>query len=130
MIGTNNTGDITSQEIADGVQAIVQKLRAKLPQTKVLVLGIFPRRADANDRRRKVNEGANELVARLADGKMIHYLDIGTDFLADDRTLSREIMPDLLHLSERGYRIWAESIESKVAELMGEQAARPAASRA
>ena len=47
MIGTNNVGCGNPKEIAAGVQAIVEKLRAKLPQTKVLVLAIFPRGADA-----------------------------------------------------------------------------------
>jgi lysophospholipase L1-like esterase len=121
MIGTNNSGDNSSLEIADGVKAIVEKLRAELPETKVLVLAIFPRGADSKDRRRQVNEGANEQIAKLADGKRVYYLDIGPMFLEDDGTLSKEIMPDLLHLSERGYRIWAESIEPKVAELMGEK---------
>ena len=41
------------------------------------------------------------------------------EFLADDGTLSREIMPDLLHLSEQGYTIWAESIEPVVKEAIG-----------
>ena len=50
----------------------------------------------------------------------MHYLDIGPNFLEKDGTLSREIMPDLLHLSEKGYTIWAESIEAKLKELMGE----------
>ena len=31
-------------------------------------------------------------------------------FLEDDQTLSRAVMPDLLHLSEEGYRRWAEAI--------------------
>ncbi len=122
MIGTNNSGDNSSEQIADGVTAIVKKLRAELPETKVVVLGVFPRGADKNDKRRQVNTGANERIAKLADGKMVHYLDIGPAFLADDGTLSKEIMPDLLHLSEKGYRLWAESIEGKVADLMGEKA--------
>lgn len=121
MIGTNNSGDNTSREIADGVEAIVKKLRKELPETKLLVLGIFPRGADKNDKRRQVNEGANELIAKLADDKNIFYLDIGDKFLADDGTLSREVMPDLLHLNEKSYTTWAESIEPTVAKLMGEK---------
>ena len=62
----------------------------------------------------------NKIVANLADDKNVFFLDIGKDFLEDDGTLPRKIMPDLLHLSEKGYTIWAESIEEKVAELMGE----------
>lgn len=124
MIGTNNSGDNTPQEIADGVKAIVAKLRGKLPKTKILVLGIFPRGADKNDKRRQVNEAANQQLAKLTDGEMVYYLDIGPKFLQADGTLSKEIMPDLLHLNEQSYRIWAESIEPKVAELMGEPATR------
>lgn len=120
MIGTNNSGNNTSQEIADGVEAIVKQLRKKLPETKVLLLGVFPRGANNADKRRKVNEGANAIFKKLADGKAVHYLDIGPKFLEKDGTLPREIMPDLLHLSEKGYTIWAESIEAKLKELMGE----------
>lgn len=120
MIGTNNSGSNTSREIADGVEVIVQQLRKKLPETKVLVLGVFPRGANNADKRRQVNEGANALFKKLADGKAVHYLDIGPAFLEKDGTLTREIMPDLLHLSEKGYTIWAESIEAKLKELMGE----------
>jgi beta-glucosidase len=72
------------------------------------------------DKRRKVNAGANAIFAKLDDGKQVFYLDIGKKFLEEDGTLTREIMPDLLHLSEQGYTIWAESIEAKVASLLGE----------
>ena len=57
-----------------------------------------PTRTDAQ--RRKVNEGANEIVKKLADDKMVFFLDIGPKFLAADGTLSKEVMPDLLHLNE------------------------------
>jgi lysophospholipase L1-like esterase len=120
MIGTNNSNSNTPEQIADGVTAIVKKLRDKLPETKVLVLAIFPRGADRNDPKRQTNMKANEIIAKLADGKMVEYLDIGPTFLGDDGTLSKEIMPDLLHLSPKGYQIWAESIEAHVKRMMGE----------
>ena len=68
----------------------------------------------------RVNEGANAIFSKLEDGKHVHYLDIGPKFLQKDGTLTREIMPDLLHLSQKGYTIWAESIEAKLEELLGE----------
>ena len=120
MIGTNNSGTNTSEEIAAGVKAIVEKLRTKLPKTKVLVLGIFPRGPDNANKNRQVNAKANEIIAKLADGEMVHYLDIGPKFLAEDGTLSKEVMPDLLHLNEKSYTMWAESIEPTVKKLMGE----------
>lgn len=120
MIGTNNSGDNTPEEIADGITAIVEKLRQKLPKTKVLVLGIFPRGADPKDERRQTNEKTNEIVKKLADNKMVFYQDLSEAFLEDDGTLSRMVMPDLLHLSRQGYTIWAETIEPNVKKLMGE----------
>jgi beta-glucosidase len=121
MIGTNNSGRNTPEQIAAGVKAIVEKMRTSLPTTKVLVLAIFPRGKDEQDRLRKVNEAANEKIAKLADGENVFYLDIGKKFLNEDGTLSRDIMPDLLHLSPRGYEIWASSIEPTVARLMAEK---------
>lgn len=123
MIGTNNSGSNSSKEIAEGVTAIVNKLRKQLPNTKVLVLGIFPRGADEADKRRQVNKGANEIISKLADEKNIFYLDIGPKFLEADGKLSKEIMPDLLHLNEKSYTIWAESIEPTVEKLMGDKPA-------
>ena len=93
----------------------------ELAETKVLVLAIFPRGENKDDAKRKVNEGANAIIQKMADGKMVHYLDIGPKFLAADGTLSKEVMPDLLHLNEGSYRTWAESIEPKVKELLGEK---------
>jgi len=120
MIGTNNSGNNSSKEIADGVAAIVKQIRTKSPKTQILLLGVFPRGSNNADKRRQVNEGANRIFSKLDDGKYVHYLDIGPKFLQKDGTLTREIMPDLLHLSQKGYTIWAESIEAKLANLLDE----------
>lgn len=120
MIGTNNSGNNSSEQIAAGVQAIVENIKTKSPNTKILVLAIFPRGAKSDDTRRQVNQGANALIATLADEKQVFYLDFGAKFLADDGSLSKEIMPDLLHLNEKSYRIWAEAIEPQVVKFLEE----------
>ncbi len=120
MIGTNNSNSNQPEEIADGVERIVELLKSKTPETEILLLAIFPRGATPDDRLRQVNRKTNEIIAKLADDQQVHFLDIGKQFLAEDGTLSQEIMPDRLHLSEKGYRIWAESIEPKVKELLGQ----------
>ena len=81
MIGTNNVGCGNPAEIAAGVEAVVKKLRTKLPQTKVLLLAIFPRGADTKDHLRQVNAKTNEIIAKLADDKDVYFLDIGPKFL-------------------------------------------------
>ncbi len=120
MIGTNNSGANTPDQIAEGVTAIVRQLQKKTPQTKILLLATFPRGASPDDKRRQVNQKSNELVSKLAAAETVTYLDIGKEFLAGDGSLSRDIMPDLLHLSEQGYEIWAESIEPTLATMVGE----------
>lgn len=120
MIGTNNSGGNSPEQIAEGITVIVDQLTKKTPKTKILLLAVFPRGANADDKRRQVNEKTNAIVSKLGEKDHVSYLDIGKEFLEDDGSLSREIMPDLLHLSEKGYTIWAESIEPMVAKLMGE----------
>ena len=126
MIGTNNAySGQRADQIAEGTKVIVDKLRTKLPQTKVLLLGVFPCGPDGQFGPRQVNMKTNEIVSQLVDGQNVFYLDIGPKFLNADGTLSKEIMPDLLHLSPQGYTIWAASIEPTLAKLMGEEDVRP-----
>jgi lysophospholipase L1-like esterase len=96
----------------------VNLLKDKQPQMKILLLAIFPRGATAQDAKRVQNEQTNRLIARLADGKTVHYLDINPAFLQADGTLSKEIMPDLLHPNTAGYQIWSDAIAGKVGELL------------
>src|SRR6185295_20244752 len=119
MIGTNNSNgeDNSAQQIAEGVKAIVKELRTKEPQMKILVLGIFPRGENINPQRGKITQ-CNQIIQKLDDGKNVLYLDIGHRLLEEDGTLSATIMPDYLHLSPKGYEIWAEAIEGKLAELL------------
>jgi lysophospholipase L1-like esterase len=119
MIGTNNWHDNSAEEIADGVKAIVAKLRAKLPEMKILLLAIFPR-ADVEVPYREKLVQANALFSKCADGDMVHYLDIGRVFLDADGNLPKSVMPDFLHPNAYGYQLWAEAVEPSVARLMGE----------
>lgn len=121
MIGTNNTGHRQDppEETAAGIKAIIAQLNKKLPETKVLVLAIFPRGATPDNDLRKINDGINKLVSNFADGERVFYLDINQTFLTEDGTLTKEIMPDLLHPQQKGYQMWADAMEPTIAKLMG-----------
>ncbi|MFM1919255.1 MAG: hypothetical protein RLZZ303_889 [Candidatus Hydrogenedentota bacterium] len=120
MIGTNNHKDNTAEEIAEGVRAIVQLLRERLPEMKILLLAIFPRdEAPGTENRVKLAK-TSEMFSDVADGEMVHYMDIGQHFLDKDGVLTKEIMPDALHPVAKGYAIWSAAIEAKLRELMGE----------
>jgi lysophospholipase L1-like esterase len=120
MIGTNNSGvgENSPEQIAAGIRNIIDAIQKRSPETKVLLLAIFPRGAtDANNPGREKNKKVNAIIAKFDDGKKVHYLDIGSKFLTADGTLTKDIMPDLLHLNAKGYQIEADAIRDKVAEL-------------
>ena len=125
MIGTNNTGKEKDTgknrnsvpETIAGVQAVVRELRAKLPDSKILLLAIFPR-GTLDDPQRAQVAVVNTVIAKLDDGKMVRYLDIDPKFLEADGTLPKDIMPDLLHPNERGYQIWADAMEPALDEML------------
>jgi lysophospholipase L1-like esterase len=125
MIGTNNTGKESDKktprntvpETIAGVQAVVADIRAKLPDSKLLLLAIFPRGTLADPQRAQVAL-INTVLARLDDGKMIRYLDIDPKFIEADGTLPVSIMPDLLHPNEHGYQIWADAMEPTLDEML------------
>jgi lysophospholipase L1-like esterase len=119
MIGTNNLGTKQSPEDTIlGVKAVVAKLREKLPDSKILLLAIFPRGNKADDPFRAQIKQVNEAIAKLDDGQHVKYLDIGDKFLTPDGELTKEIMPDFLHPNAKGYQIWADAVEPSLDEML------------
>ncbi len=123
MIGTNNTGHRMGKanRTAAGIKAIIGELQTRLPETKILLLGIFPRANKPDAAQRKLNDAINAIVKDFADEENVWYLDIGPKFLDDEGVLTKEIMPDFLHPKEKGYGIWAEAMEPMIVKLMGEK---------
>lgn len=119
MIGTNNLWDKMAEpaDAAAGVKAIIELIKTKQPQAKILLLSIFPRGEKPNPGREKIT-AVNELISKYQGGA-VYYMDISAKFLQPDGTISPEVMKDFLHLASKGYDIWAEAIGSKVKELTG-----------
>jgi lysophospholipase L1-like esterase len=124
MIGTNNTGTEkngsprnSTAEVIEGVKAVVKSIRAKLPESKLLLLAVFPRGNVDAPARAQIKE-INAALAKLDDGKMIKFLDIGKVFLAEDGSIPKTIMPDLLHPNEKGYQLWADAMEPTLAAML------------
>jgi lysophospholipase L1-like esterase len=120
MIGTNNAGHRkeASAETAQGIRAIIADLRKRLPESKILLLGVFPRGENRDDELRKLCVKTNELIADAADGDRVVYLDISPKFLDDAGNLSAEIMPDKLHPNLKGYEIWAQAIDKQLTSML------------
>jgi len=126
LIGVNNIPDDnnTPRQVLEGVTAVVKKLREKLPDTKVLLLGIFPFREDFCAQRGKALQ-VNQALRKLDDGQTVRFLDIGHLFIQPDGKISKDMMRDYLHLSPTGYRLWAEAIEPDLAVMLGEKPVVP-----
>ncbi|HEX3132904.1 MAG TPA: GDSL family lipase, partial [Planctomycetota bacterium] len=62
----------------------------------------------------------NTAIAKLDDGSAVHYFDIGKVFAEADGSLSKDVMPDFLHLSGEGYKRWAEAIRPSLTKLTAE----------
>jgi lysophospholipase L1-like esterase len=127
MIGTNNIGIErdgltprgTPADAAEGVKAIVKDLRQKLPDAKILLLGVFPRSHSPTDAARLQVAEINKIIAGLDDGDHVHYLDIGAKFLSAGGMIEKDILVDYLHPSPKGYEIWAQAIQAPLAQMLG-----------
>ena len=122
LIGTNNFGiapPSPPEHVAQGIDAVVARVLRKLPRARVLVLGIFPRAnnpAVEPDWIPRANALAEDRLAK--HGERVRFLDFGRDFLGPDGLVSIELLPDKLHLSAAGYRVWWTRMEPLLAELL------------
>lgn len=128
MIGTNNIHNYEADDIAAATRKIVTMIQGRLPETKVLLLAVFPRGPRTNGKgivedyilhMEKIT-AINADIAQLDNGDSIRFLDLGPKFTAADGTITKAIMPDQLHLSSAGYEIWVEGMKPLLDEMMGE----------
>lgn len=122
LIGTNNTGHRKdpAKDTALGIQMILEELVTRLPQSKILLLAIFPRGQSPDDELRLINNETNEYISNFADNKRIFFLDINDNLINESGEINADIMPDFLHLSKKGYNIWATSMNPMISKLMGD----------
>ena len=119
LIGTNNiTEGDSPADIAQAVRAIVGEICRRLPNTRILLLGILPRRELASHRDRETIRAINRLISRLHDGDHVTYLDFGDKLLQPDGSLTKELTKDFTHLTAKGYEIFGGAIQPVVESLL------------
>jgi len=107
-IGTNNMGD-TDENIAHGIKQILDILKMKLPNTKVLLLGILPR---GDDNLNKHIRNINSIISHYADGNSVQFLDMYSHFVDEmGHVIPTLYVPDKLHLALPGYEMWAQTMD-------------------
>jgi lysophospholipase L1-like esterase len=116
LIGTNNTSETENaranapEEIAEGLRAICDRIETLAPQANIVVMAVLPREQQHDHPRRKHIAETNALYAELAKERGYAFVDIGPQLLESDGTLSQETAPDFCHLTELGYRRWADAL--------------------
>jgi beta-glucosidase len=121
LVGTNNRLEHPdAADIADGIRAVVERVRAKVPTAKVLLLGVLPHGRAADGESRRLIADVNDRIAGLADGANVVYRDFGGRLLDPDGTLSEAVSHDGTHLTRAGYERWANALGPVVRELLGE----------
>jgi len=111
MIGVNNKGlkRDKPEDIATGIEAICGRLKQKVPQAKILLLGVFPRFFGKDK-----NDDVNGVISKLDDGKQVFYLNINDALLGTEGAIRDRVG----HLNEKGFEVWAEHIRPTLKKLM------------
>lgn len=115
LAGTNNLTFDNAQGTAYGVWTLVEQMRQRCPDARVLVLGLLPR-SDREKCGQMIPE-VNRYLQKLDDGKMVRYLYFGDKFLNPDGTVNTALLTDKLHPNTpEGFVIWQEAIKPIVTE--------------
>lgn len=125
LAGTNNIGNTAASDakvadIAKGIKAVLDTMRDKAPKATIIVMGILPRNDGRNPTAvmASINK-INDNIAKLADGKQVRYLNINDKLADKDGRLFDGMSEDRLHLSVRGYQVWADALKPLFRELLG-----------
>ena len=109
--GTANARANSPEEIAAAIEVICEKLRAKSPTSRLVVMGVFPRGLSPADPQRAGIKKLNALLAAAFAGQAgLTFLDIGEKFLEPDGSISKEVFSDGTHPTEKGYAIWKQVV--------------------
>ena len=113
LIGVNNLLQCPDEQpewVAAGVRAVVEAVRSRTPEARILLLGILPARNPATHPARARISAVNRLLPTLADGQTVRYLDFGSVFLDEAGLVRKDLMPDGVHPNEAGYQAWYDAM--------------------
>ena len=118
LIGTNDLGyHRSAEDTADGIRAVLLKLRERLPRARILMLGLWPRGQAADSPFRAEIAEVNQRIATCADGRTVIYGAVGKALLDAEGRLDPEIAPDHLHPATAGYARLAPPLDALIDRL-------------
>ena len=118
LAGTNNLGGSPPEEVTRGIQAVLGVIEQKAPHATIILMGITPRNDQGAGIVATIDQ-VNRNLSEFADGKRIRYLNINGKLADKEGRLLEEMTVDGLHLSVRGYQVWADALQPIFTELLG-----------
>ncbi|MEO0474898.1 MAG: GDSL-type esterase/lipase family protein [Planctomycetota bacterium] len=103
-------------DVAQGVRAIAQAFRKKLPATRVLVIGILPVKQEK--KWPKCQETNRILAGYNYPEDEVVFLDLQDQFLCEDGKLKPGLFLDGTHLTAEGYTVLADTIQPEIDRLI------------
>ncbi len=98
-IGTNNLHLNSDDEILEGMELLLNAIKARQPGADILLLGLYPRR-----QQEERVAGLNLKYASLAGKLNVRYADPGINLLKPDGKIDESLFTDGLHPNSEGYR--------------------------
>jgi lysophospholipase L1-like esterase len=108
--------DTPPGEVADGIRAVAQEFRRRLPSTRVIILGILPVNNEA--KQAKVQETNRILAGYEYPKDEVVFLDLEDRFTSADGSLKSELYTDGTHLTAKGYEVLAGALEPVIDRLI------------
>ncbi len=105
MIGTNNLGINSDEEIVDGLQFLINAMRLRKPNAKITMVGILPR-----IKMEKKVAAINEKIKKMSLRNHVGYVDFGKDFLISNSANPKLFVGDGLHPNADGYDVLGKDI--------------------
>jgi lysophospholipase L1-like esterase len=129
LIGANNLGRVhwSADDTVAGINKIIAELRQRLPDTKILLLGVLPseRSEWVSDTTKAIN---TQLAAVYKAVPSVTYLDVSAIFLRNG-ALNRSLFLDPhltppeppLHPSAQGQTLMSQTMEPVLAAMLGDR---------
>lgn len=105
MIGTNNIGFNTAEEIKEGVHFLMAAIRQRQPEAQLVVVGLLPRRGHE-----PLIQNINFLLEEMAGQEGYQFMNPGLRLLQPDGKINEAYFSDGLHPNEEGYRVVVSDI--------------------
>ena len=111
LMGTNNLGKNTNEEIIDGINELVRAVRHRQPKTEIYVAGILPR----SGQEARV-AALNELLQARLKSDEATYIDMSSEMIQPNGRIIKELFTDGLHPNQKGYQRMAKMLEKVMME--------------